>query len=140
MNFDLLIGFEDRKAEMNFDKLKAVSQLNICLLNYTNGKSDETDYIIKSLNHLAKNPPSCNVGHYHAFPLVTASIALAKEISCFSPVESMSPPSPTSVSRPFSSFSMTFLADTRSIALQRSSSVASSFPYLRLSLMDPENR
>ena len=42
----------------------------------------------------------------------SASTARAKEISCFSPVESRPPPSPTSLSQPFSSLATTVSADT----------------------------
>ena len=57
-----------------------------------------------------------------------ASTARAKEISCFSPVESRPPPSPTSLSQPFSSLATTVSADTARAAASTCSSVASSFP------------
>ena len=58
----------------------------------------------------------------------SASTARAKEMSCFSPVESLSPPSPTSLSQPFSSRSTTRSAETARAAASISSSVASSRP------------
>ena len=70
----------------------------------------------------------------------SASTARAKDTSCFSPVESLSPPSPTSVSQPFSSFAATRSADTAFAAASTSSSVASSLPYLMFSRSEPENR
>ena len=57
-----------------------------------------------------------------------ASTARAKEISCFSPVESRSPPSPTSLSQPFSSLATTVSAETARAAASTSSSVASRRP------------
>jgi hypothetical protein len=45
-----------------------------------------------------------------------AKIALAMEISCFSPVESLSPPSPTGLSYPFSSLPVILFTETISAA------------------------
>ncbi|MBQ1310557.1 MAG: hypothetical protein IIY55_01815, partial [Blautia sp.] len=55
-------------------------------------------------------------------------IALAKERSCFSPVESRSPPSPTSLSSPASRRVRISSAETVRRAERISSSVASGFP------------
>lgn len=76
----LLIAYSNRATELDFSKLKAATQLNVSLLNLSNGIEDNeiTTYITKSLISLANNPPSCNVGHFHSFPLIASSIALAK--------------------------------------------------------------
>ena len=58
----------------------------------------------------------------------SARIARAKDKSCFSPVDNIPPPSPTSLSKPLSIFSITNVADTSSNARMISSSVASGLP------------
>ena len=57
-----------------------------------------------------------------------AKTARAKEMSCFSPVDRRSPPSPTSLSQPFSSFATTVSAETARAAASIYSSVASKRP------------